>query len=205
MFSVYTKCRESIYRLWLWILVFKREKNIIIFLNTFTIMIEKLSTTGIVRAVYFSLGNTPSKDPDLSCAKAVRNLIGEARESIKIAIYSISEPEIISSLAEAKKRVKDILVIADLSQSKGKAMSHALETLRGAGIDVRVAKRQKALMHNKVMIVDGKIVATGSYNYTLHAYHNDENLIILQGEELAGMYQKYVFDRILQNETLYKL
>lgn len=45
-------------------------------------------------------------------------------------------------------------------------------------------------MHMKVSIIDDKVVATGSYNYTTSAsIINDENLVILTDPQLAKDYE----------------
>lgn len=94
-------------------------------------------------------------------------------------------------------------MVADQSQSKGRAMSAMVEKLTQAGVDIRLAVRQTALMHNKVGIFDGKTICTGSFNWTTNAErHNDENLLVVDGPDVAGDYEQYVFQRILTNETL---
>ena len=48
-----------------------------------------------------------------------------------------------------------------------------------------------AIAHNKVMIIDGKIVITGSFNFTKAAEtKNAENLLILESPELAKLYSQ---------------
>ena len=55
-----------------------------------------------------------------------------------------------------------------------------------------------ALMHNKVAIIDGWIVITGSYNWSLNAEEkNNENMIIIKSVELAKIYEKE-FQKIWQ-------
>lgn len=45
--------------------------------------------------------------------------------------------------------------------------------------------------HNKVMIIDGRIVLTGSYNYTAGAEHrNAGNLLIIQDRGVVDRYLK---------------
>ena len=52
-----------------------------------------------------------------------------------------------------------------------------------------VYDERHAIAHNKVMVFDQKRVATGSFNFTRAAEQsNAENLIILEGEELARVY-----------------
>ena len=41
-------------------------------------------------------------------------------------------------------------------------------------------------MHNKYCIIDGKILITGSFNWTVSAVkYNQENLVILENESLC--------------------
>jgi len=46
-------------------------------------------------------------------------------------------------------------------------------------------------MHNKVMIVDDKVVITGSYNFSENAEANDENLLIFESAAVAAAYNQY--------------
>ena len=64
------------------------------------------------------------------------------------------------------------------------------ERLLQAGVDVRLDGNPYT-MHHKVGIVDGKIVVTGSYNWTWSAENrNDENIIILMSRSIAENYEK---------------
>ena len=50
---------------------------------------------------------------------------------------------------------------------------------------------QHAIAHNKVMIIDGETVITGSFNFTKAAEENNaENLIVLRDRKLAERYIK---------------
>jgi phosphatidylserine/phosphatidylglycerophosphate/cardiolipin synthase-like enzyme len=46
-------------------------------------------------------------------------------------------------------------------------------------------------MHNKVMIIDDKVVVTGSYNFSENAEANDENLLIFESPAVATAYNRY--------------
>ena len=65
----------------------------------------------------------------------------------------------------------------------------AIEELQDAGIPVRF-NSQYAIMHDKFMVIDGKTVETGSFNYTAAAEkHNAENVIVIHDDkELADKY-----------------
>ena len=46
------------------------------------------------------------------------------------------------------------------------------------------------IAHNKVMIIDGDTVITGSFNFTRSAeYHNAENLLVVRDKALAARYE----------------
>jgi phosphatidylserine/phosphatidylglycerophosphate/cardiolipin synthase-like enzyme len=46
-----------------------------------------------------------------------------------------------------------------------------------------------AIAHNKVMVIDGATVITGSFNFTKAAeMSNDENLLVIRSPELASKY-----------------
>jgi phosphatidylserine/phosphatidylglycerophosphate/cardiolipin synthase-like enzyme len=57
-----------------------------------------------------------------------------------------------------------------------------------AGIATFIDARH-AIAHNKVMVIDGQTVLTGSFNFTKAAEErNAENLLVLRGRELASKY-----------------
>jgi len=159
-----------------------------------------------VRGVFFSLGTTPSSDPQLDCANAIINLFAQAKSTAHVAIYTLTEAAIVNAMIVAAKRGVKVSVVADASESdpaKNPFQAKLLHKLVQAGVDVHVATRQPALMHNKVGIFDGQTICTGSFNWTSAAEkHNDENLVVIDGASVAAAYETYVFQRILKNETL---
>jgi phosphatidylserine/phosphatidylglycerophosphate/cardiolipin synthase-like enzyme len=80
----------------------------------------------------------------------------------------------------------DVRVILDKSQ-RGEKYSSADFVLH-AGIPIWIdAKHQIA--HNKIMIIDGATVITGSFNFTKNAEQNNaENLLVIRSPELAAKY-----------------
>lgn len=163
---------------------------------------DTLQVTGTVRGVFFSLGTTPSNDPRFDCAKAIIDLLNQAKKTVHIAIYSLTESHIADAIIEAHNRGVEIAIVTDATQSKNMNQAAIIKKLAQAGVDIRLTIRQKFLMHNKIAIFDGNTVCTGSFNWTTNAEkHNDENLVVLDGSDIASDYENYVFQRILQNET----
>ncbi|MCS7083090.1 MAG: phospholipase D-like domain-containing protein [Bacteroidetes bacterium] len=64
------------------------------------------------------------------------------------------------------------------------------ERLRREGLDV-LKDGNPYVMHHKVYVIDGRIVITGSYNFTANAERaNEENLLIIEDPELARYYEE---------------
>ena len=62
--------------------------------------------------------------------------------------------------------------------------------LRDFGLNIRV-DGNKYNMHHKFIIIDDKIVITGSPNFTLSGNNrNDENMLIIFDDDLAFVYVK---------------
>ena len=64
-----------------------------------------------------------------------------------------------------------------------------LRQLQAAGLPL-VDDGRSGLMHNKFMILDGRAVWTGSWNYTVNGtYRNNNNILVLESERAAAAYQ----------------
>jgi len=77
-------------------------------------------------------------------------------------------------------------VLLDRSQRTEKYSS--ADFVAHAGIPTRIDDKH-AIAHNKVMVIDGGTVVTGSFNFTKAAEeHNAENLLVIQDAALAERY-----------------
>jgi phosphatidylserine/phosphatidylglycerophosphate/cardiolipin synthase-like enzyme len=59
---------------------------------------------------------------------------------------------------------------------------------------------EQDFMHNKVMVINDRIVVTGSYNFSENAEANDENLLVIDSGDVARAYTAY-FDRLFAAYT----
>jgi phosphatidylserine/phosphatidylglycerophosphate/cardiolipin synthase-like enzyme len=79
-----------------------------------------------------------------------------------------------------------VQVILDAHAQPHHPLVAAVALLVAAGIAVFLDNRH-VWAHDKVMILDGKIVITGSYNWTVAAEKsNSENLLVIRDLRLAG-------------------
>lgn len=113
--------------------------------------------------------------------------IGEARESILVAAYSFTSKPISEALAEAHHRGVVVKVIADAKSNSGKYS--AVPYLASQNIPVRI-NGNYAIFHHKFLVIDGRHIETGSFNFSAAAANkNAENVLLLRDvPELAGIY-----------------
>jgi phosphatidylserine/phosphatidylglycerophosphate/cardiolipin synthase-like enzyme len=77
-----------------------------------------------------------------------------------------------------------VLLEADQIRSTGNDYAWLKEN----GVNIR-SDGNPYNMHHKVILIDGEVVITGSYNFTRSAEErNDENLIIVKDQILAAKY-----------------
>ncbi|MGA9048393.1 MAG: phospholipase D-like domain-containing protein [Dehalococcoidia bacterium] len=107
------------------------------------------------------------------------NLYNGASTSLDVAIYSLTHPDIVKAIGDAKQRGVRVRVITDKEQAAGNTQKHAMNDLLNLGIPVKV-NIHSGLMHLKMSMIDGKTATIGSYNYTLSAsQQNDEVMAVV--------------------------
>ena len=123
--------------------------------------------------------------PEGSALQLVLNTINSSTESIRLMGYSFTSPEVAGALVRAKQRDVDVKVVLDWKANTGrqnKASLAAMNLLVNAGIPVRTVSQYK-IMHDKVIIADGRNVEVGSFNYTRAADRfNSENVLVVWDE-----------------------
>jgi len=129
----------------------------------------------------------------------VIKVIDSAREggSIRLMAYSFTSAPIVAALLRAKReRHVDLALVVDQKDNvqhdaRGKARA-ALGALAAAGVQIRTVNAF-AIAHDKVIIVDGRHVQTGSFNYSAAAAKsNSENVIVVwDSPQLAYSYMEH--------------
>jgi phosphatidylserine/phosphatidylglycerophosphate/cardiolipin synthase-like enzyme len=145
---------------------------------TFFCLSLHADTTNPVWQVYFS--------PQGGCTEAIVAELNQARSNILVQAYSFTSDTIAKALTMAHKRGVKIRVILDKSQRTANYSS--ADFLSRAGIETLIDAAH-AIAHNKVMIIDGATVITGSFNFTKAAENsNSENLLVIRDCALAEKY-----------------
>ena len=143
-----------------------------------------------------SLGNSPAGlveycfSPGGNCADQVIYWIGRANSSIHILIYSFTLDTISNALIQARQNKPnlDIRIVWDESSSNESGSEY--QKLLTAGFQIHIDHRN-GLLHDKVAIIDGHIILTGSFNWSNAANQtNRENLIVLDSQAWGSAYEQ---------------
>ncbi len=129
--------------------------------------------------------------PDDGVQDALLKVISKADHSIVFMAYSFTSDKLAKALMDRAEHGVVVTGVMDAEQIQSNTGGE-YERLREAGI--LVAKDDiPGQMHHKVIIIDEKIVVTGSYNFSGNAEkRNDENVLILYSPDLARQYlQEY--------------
>jgi phosphatidylserine/phosphatidylglycerophosphate/cardiolipin synthase-like enzyme len=131
--------------------------------------------------VYFS--------PKGGCQDAILQELSKARREILVQAYSFTADPLTMALIEAKKRGLNVEIILDKSNEVERYSDLHIFLEKGV---VPLIDSEHAIAHNKVMIIDQKVVLTGSFNFTNQAEHqNAENLLIIKGHpEMVRNYRQ---------------
>jgi phosphatidylserine/phosphatidylglycerophosphate/cardiolipin synthase-like enzyme len=133
--------------------------------------------------------------------KALVAVINSARSSLDVAIYSITQKDIVKAIIEAQRRGVKVRLITDRQESNSKSEMGALQLFKDRGIPIKINCHQ-GLMHMKVSIVDDNIVTTGSFNYTEQAStQNDEVLVIINSPNSVKEFENQFQNMWSDNEN----
>lgn len=137
--------------------------------------------------VYFSPGET--------CADALVRNIDQATSTLCVCVFTISDDRITKSLLTAHQRGVKIQLITD--NDKSLDLGSDIQQLRRAGIPTRMDATPNH-MHHKFMIVDNRVVITGSYNWTRSAARfNQENILVTRETGVIKSFQEE-FEKLWQ-------
>jgi phosphatidylserine/phosphatidylglycerophosphate/cardiolipin synthase-like enzyme len=103
---------------------------------------------------------------------------------VLVQSYSFTSAPIAKALLDAHTRGVQVQVILDKSQRNEKYS--AANFLANQGVPTMIDANH-AIAHNKVIVIDGELVSTGSFSFTNAAQEKTaENLLIIRDPALAA-------------------
>ena len=122
--------------------------------------------------------------------------IDATRETLDIAIYELAIREIHAALQRAKARGVRVRIVMDQShvfpEKQGHGRSPEVQALIDEGFDVKMLRGGDlhGIMHNKFAVFDGRLVETGSYNWSRAAdVQHYENALFLNEPSRVASYR----------------
>lgn len=114
----------------------------------------------------------------------IANDILTADVRVDIAAFDLDAEPIVQALIDLEARGVEVRVVTDTDN----ASLSSINRLRRNGISVREDKRT-SLMHNKFVVIDGRITWLGSMNFTTNGvYCNNNNIVRINSPRLAANY-----------------
>lgn len=191
--------------------------------NSYTDPYRKITRSGdnleevIIKSINSAQSSIDLAVQEFKLPKIAQVLAQKYRAGIKVRVildnnYSrplsqLNSTEINRLPVRDRSKYQDFLAFIDSNQdgrlsNSEIAQGDALIILKNAGIplidDTADGSKGSGLMHHKFMIVDQKIVVTGSVNYTLSDTHGDfnnpetrgnaNNLLVINNQELARFF-----------------
>jgi len=128
--------------------------------------------------VYFS--------PEDEIESIIMNLLKDAHSSIHFMAFSFTSDKIGDAMVDMY--IKGIKVTGVFEKIGSGTKYSEFAKMKAAGIPVYLDKNPH-MMHHKVIIIDGRIVIIGSFNFSKNANdNNDENILIIYNETIAREY-----------------
>ena len=97
---------------------------------------------------------------------AVVALIGSARRSLMVKMFTFDSPTLLEAVVAAKARGVSVRVMLNPRRSSGSRANDAtMGALRAAGVDARWTSEHFAVTHEKSMVVDGRLALIATFNF----------------------------------------
>ncbi|EAR87695.1 phospholipase D1 (macronuclear) [Tetrahymena thermophila SB210] len=131
--------------------------------------------------------------PDKSNEQKVIDFINLAKKELKICVFTFTNTAIATAILKKVENEKiKVRIITDDVQNEGKfSIVDVLQYASDDLIKFRTDLNKDAHMHHKYVVIDDKMIATGSFNWTSAAVlKNNENLLLIKNQKLAKIYSK---------------
>jgi phosphatidylserine/phosphatidylglycerophosphate/cardiolipin synthase-like enzyme len=142
-----------------------------------------LTLVFLCRAVYRAVADAPSVaayfSPRGGCADAIVRELKRARKEVLVLAHSFRSEPLARALLEAKLRGVRVELVFDRHNPAEPSSDLHLFTQQGLAplVDAHFPSA-----HNSVILVDGRVLLTGSFDFTRQAeQENADNLLVLSG------------------------
>ncbi len=125
--------------------------------------------------------------------------VESAAHSVDVTSFDFNLPRLVNALTDAANHGVQVRVVLDLmngahelraSESPTGRATNVVKVLSAGGIKVVDGGRSSGLMHNKMIIIDGKTLIMGSWNMSYNdTFRNNNNMLVITDPQLIANYQ----------------
>ncbi len=148
--------------------------------------------------VYFTDPNPPDQLGN-GIDRYVITEIDRAVQTIDVTSFDLNLPSFVNAVVAAEQRGVQVRVVYDgkngsqtlsASESPSGQAFDAVKVMKGAGIPLVDDGRSNGLMHDKMIIIDHRILFMGSWNMSYNdTFRNNNNLLEITNPTLIANYQ----------------
>lgn len=151
--------------------------------------------------LYFTVPTYPEKKETRSGGidEAIIADLDRAQKTIDAAVFDFRLPSLVDGFARAAQRGVRVRLVTDYDANRAaKDYADAIEKMEKAGVQV-LRDQRSSLMHNKFVVIDNRLLWTGSMNFTANdVYRNNNNMLRVEIPALVENYNAR-FERLFQN------
>ncbi len=117
------------------------------------------------------------------------DVLDKASSTIRISMFTLTHPDLVESLIQAKKRGVAVSLCIDFYAGRG-ASHKALIKLKEAGIPILFSQGQQ-LLHHKWALIDDHTLIFGSTNWTKAAFTKNQDCLLFL-DKLSSSQKTYL-------------
>ena len=126
--------------------------------------------------------------PGEDCLRKIRELCRQARETVDICVYTISDDRLSEEIVACHRRGVTVRVISDNEKQHDEGSD--IQHLIAQGVPLRIDDSPYH-MHHKFALFDARLLLNGSFNWTRSAStSNEENLLVIDHPQLVSSYAR---------------
>ena len=148
--------------------------------------------------VFFTNPNPPDQ-VDNGIDQMVVTQVNNAQKTIDVTSFDLNLPSFVNAIVAAAQRGVQVRVVydgkngaqtLDADKSATGQEFDAVNVMKNAGIQLVNDGRSNGLMHDKIIIIDGKTLFMGSWNMSYNdTFRNNNNLLEITNPALVANYQ----------------
>ena len=121
-------------------------------------------------------------------------LLNSAQKSILISIYGYTLDEATTILIAKHRAGVDVRILFDHTQACGTAEKAQVAKIAAAGIRHWIGTSPDAhqILHSKITVVDGQLVESGSWNYSVSAAKQANTFDLANAPDIAAQYSAFI-------------